>query len=400
MRLLVLDDDRILAEFFAEEAGRRGWAVEISTNALQFRALLARFQPDAILLDLHLGSSDGVTQLRYLRECNYAGMIILTSGFDKRVLESTMSLGKSLGLHITDILEKPARLARVREVLGTVERLLALMGTRRHADADEVLAQRAIGQADLAAGMEHGELRVFLQPVVSSDFSSLAQFEALVRWQSPAHGLLAPDEFIPLAETEKVLIDKLLECVVTIVLGQCHELRAMGVEYPIAINISGHNLRNLDFPDRLEKLVKSAGVLPNALMLEITETVAMHDPGAIGEILARLRLKGFELAIDDFGIGYSSLKALRRMPFTEIKIDRTFVADLEYSRDSRAIVQSIIALARNMGLTSVAEGVESEAVADILVKMGVDQLQGFHFARPMVFDQLVHWLAGREKVTA
>jgi EAL domain-containing protein (putative c-di-GMP-specific phosphodiesterase class I) len=159
--------------------------------------------------------------------------------------------------------------------------------------------------------------------------------------------------------------------------------------------VSGRNLRSLDFPDQLAALLEQSGTPPAAIGLEITESVAMHDVNATADVLTRLRLKGFTLAIDDFGTGYSSLEALRRMPFSTIKIDKGFVADLRDSRDSVTIVKSIVDLARNMGLTTVAEGVENETVADLLIALGVDSLQGYYFSRALVFEQFHPWLRAR-----
>jgi EAL domain-containing protein (putative c-di-GMP-specific phosphodiesterase class I) len=145
----------------------------------------------------------------------------------------------------------------------------------------------------------------------------------------------------------------------------------------------------------LAALLEQRGAEPGSIGLEVTESVAMHDANATADVLTRLRLKGFTLAIDDFGIGYSSLEALHRMPFSTVKIDKGFVAGLGGSRDSLTIVKSVIDLARNLGLTTVAEGVENETVADLLIGLGVDALQGYHFSQPLRFEQFHAWLLAR-----
>jgi EAL domain-containing protein (putative c-di-GMP-specific phosphodiesterase class I) len=162
-----------------------------------------------------------------------------------------------------------------------------------------------------------------------------------------------------------------------------------------AINVSAVNLSDLTFPDRAADVVRACRAQPREVTLEVTETAATTDPLATMDILTRLRLKGFGVSLDDFGTGYSSLVALHRLPFDEIKIDRSFVAELHRSREARAIVKTVADLARNMNLVSVAEGVETEEQAARLRELGVQLLQGYHFSRPMPADQLGPWLAAR-----
>jgi EAL domain-containing protein (putative c-di-GMP-specific phosphodiesterase class I) len=170
-------------------------------------------------------------------------------------------------------------------------------------------------------------------------------------------------------------------------------LAAQSRGIPISVNLSGVNLHGLDFPDRMAEIVGEADLTPHALIFEVTESVAMRDENRTTDILTRLRLKGFALAIDDFGIGHSSLKALRQIPFSEIKIDKSFVADMRTSRNALAIVRSVIDLGHSLGLDSVAEGVEDDGNAQMLVDLGANKLQGYHFSRPMAIDPALAWLA-------
>jgi EAL domain-containing protein (putative c-di-GMP-specific phosphodiesterase class I) len=174
--------------------------------------------------------------------------------------------------------------------------------------------------------------------------------------------------------------------------AQYRRLAELGSEIQICINVSGMNLRALDFPDRMADLLQRRSAPQGAIGLEITEGVAMHDLDATAAILTRLRLKGFPIAIDDFGTGHSSLTALRRMPFSTIKIDKSFVGELETSSDSLTIVRSVIQLAHDLRLTSIAEGVENATTAKRLTEMGIDGLQGFYFSRPLPFDAFATWL--------
>jgi EAL domain-containing protein (putative c-di-GMP-specific phosphodiesterase class I)/FixJ family two-component response regulator len=394
MHLLILDDDKTICDFISTIAAERGWTVESCANEAQFHSQCLAHRPDAILLDLQLGATDGVEQLHYLHRLSYTGPVVLMSGFDQRVMTSAQSVGQSLGIQIACLLEKPARLARVRQVLFELESRTRTLA--EESETSQVLhaqnAQIDISPGDIQQAIECGETQLYFQPIVAAANFAVVRLEALMRWHDPLRGLVMPDHFIAVAEQSEEVIDRLFTWVAESALIVYRQLAILGLPYPIAINVSGRNLHSRDFPDLVAALIENSGAPSTALMLEVTESVAMGDPGSMTDILTRLRLMGFELSLDDFGTGYSSLKALRQMPFSEIKIDRSFVADLQTSRDSLAIVKSVIDLARNMGLASVAEGVETESAARYLVELGVDFLQGYYFSRPLPFAELLKWL--------
>ncbi|HXE52665.1 MAG TPA: EAL domain-containing protein, partial [Tepidisphaeraceae bacterium] len=198
--------------------------------------------------------------------------------------------------------------------------------------------------------------------------------------------------FLPIAESDPATIDALTEWVFDATTSAWLTLASQGVRVPIAANVSGRNLHDRSLPDRLAERLHRAGMPAEMLCLEITESAAFDDTARIMDILGRLRLKGMQLAIDDFGTGYSSLKMLRQMPFCAIKIDQSFVTDLTSSRDSRAIVKSIIDLASNMEMESIAEGVDSEPVAALLEQMNAGSLQGHLIARSMPVAAVAGWL--------
>jgi EAL domain-containing protein (putative c-di-GMP-specific phosphodiesterase class I)/CheY-like chemotaxis protein len=395
MHLLILDDDKAIAAFIASIASERGWTVVTSANERQFHACYLEQCPDAIFLDLQLGATDGVEQLRFLQRVGFAGQVVLMSGFEQRVLASAQSVGESLGIPIAGLLEKPVRAVRVRKILDELAQHMQPLYTEApdvRGPHSSPLPYREVTPDDIEQALECSQTELYFQPIVSSKDFSVVRLEALLRWNHPERGLIPPTLFVPIAEQNEVVIDHLFQWVLENALTAFKQLVSLGSQCPIAINISGRNLHSLDFPDRVAAHVERSGVPFNVITLEITESVAMHDPSGITDILTRLRLKGFGLAIDDFGTGYSSLKALRQMPFSEIKIDKSFVSDICGSRDSHVIVKSVIDLARNMGLTSVAEGVETDATACVLIELGVDSLQGYHFSRPLPFPQLVDWM--------
>jgi EAL domain-containing protein (putative c-di-GMP-specific phosphodiesterase class I)/ActR/RegA family two-component response regulator len=396
MHLLVLDDDVRIVTFIASVASEKGWSVDTSTSEREFHKLYTDRLPDVIMLDLQLGISDGVEQLRFLRQENYDGVVVVMSGFDSRVLAAAQQLGESLGLCITNGLQKPMRAVQVRAVLEEAERRMPInvgnrdlseTSGRTHAPELEELTPSLIAEAIGATEME-----LFLQPIISATDYSVAYCEALIRWNHPTHGMIPPNAFISIAEQDEAVIDQLTTWIIGAAIEHYKRLIDVGFDIPISINVSGKNLHSLDFPDRLSMLIDQAQVSPEALSLEITESVAMHDPRQITDIMTRLRLHGFKLAMDDFGTGYSSLMALRQMPFSSLKVDQSFVNDLLVSQDAYTIVKSVIDLSKNMGLKSVAEGVETEAIASMLIRLGIDELQGYYFSRPLPFAKFEQWV--------
>ncbi|HEX3895506.1 MAG TPA: EAL domain-containing response regulator [Rudaea sp.] len=393
MFLIVLDDESRIASLIATLARERGWSAAVAISDTEFQKLYSANVPDAIMLDLRLGASDGIEQLRFLQAARYRGAIVLMSGFDPRVLASAQQVGRSLGLRIATVLEKPARVTRIRDVLKELETQLEPGAVFDQTESPAAPEADSIQPEGLADALQHGEMDLYLQPILNAAYLSVVRLEGLIRWRRPDSGIVLPDKFISVAERDPAVIDRLTFWVIKTALDQYLRLAEFGYAIPISVNISGMNLRSLDFPDRLAELVAQAGAPPSALALEITESVAMHDRGPIVDILTRLRLKGFELAIDDLGTGHSSLEALKEMPFSEIKIDKSFVSDALKSRTSLAIVTSIIDLAGRMGVVCTAEGVESDDISVLVSNLGITYLQGYFYSRPIPFSSLVTWLA-------
>jgi EAL domain-containing protein (putative c-di-GMP-specific phosphodiesterase class I)/ActR/RegA family two-component response regulator len=394
MYLIVLDDDESIGLFMATVARDNGWMARSVTDEAEFQRLVRTAQPDAIMLDLQLGSSDGIEQLHFLHDIGYLGAVVLMSGFDARVLASAQQIGDSLGLTIAALLEKPVRADQVRGVLAAIERTPAMESPpiAEASSEPEPFTADEVGQA-----IDAGRMELHLQPIVSAAGHAVTRAEALIRWRDPVLGLLQPDRFIPAAEQNAEVIDRLTMWVAKTGVEHYRRLASMGSDIQVCINVSGCNLRAADFPDRMASILERMSVPPGSIGLEVTESVAMDDLDATAAILTRLRLKGFPVAIDDFGTGHSSLTALRRMPFSAIKIDKSFVQELETSSDSLTIVRAVIQLAREMGLASVAEGVGSADTARLLTELGIDSLQGFYFSQPLPFDGFATWLRDWER---
>jgi EAL domain-containing protein (putative c-di-GMP-specific phosphodiesterase class I) len=242
----------------------------------------------------------------------------------------------------------------------------------------------------LQLAVERDELSLLYQPKIAFESGSVVGVEALTRWEHPTSGTIDPSTFIPLAERSGI-IDSLTEWVFDTALRQWVVWRDQGVSMNIAVNVSALTLRNVDFPDLLQRRCQLGGVPPEQVTVELTEGATQHVVRLL-DTLTRFRLKGIRVALDDFGTGYSSLLQLRQLPFSELKIDQCFVEDLVTAEESRLIVKSVIDLAHALGLTAVAEGVESLEALELLARMGCDQVQGYFIARPMHPGELVPWM--------
>jgi EAL domain-containing protein (putative c-di-GMP-specific phosphodiesterase class I) len=244
--------------------------------------------------------------------------------------------------------------------------------------------------AALQRALAEQSLHMLYQPKVSLRDGALTRVEALVRWDDPALGTVQPSRFVPIAE-QHGLIDDLTMWGLRTVLRQWVEWSDQGIDSCIALNISALSLQNLDFPDLVERMCRALGVPTDRLVLELTEG-ATQPLIKLMDTLTRFRIKGIGLAIDDFGVGYSSLMQLRQLPFTELKIDRFFIADAPTSNDSALIVRCIVDLAHGLGLTCTAEGVETPEQFALLRAMGCDVVQGYLVSRPLEPTTLKAWV--------
>jgi EAL domain-containing protein (putative c-di-GMP-specific phosphodiesterase class I) len=242
----------------------------------------------------------------------------------------------------------------------------------------------------LQRALDAQRLHMVYQPKISLRDGSLRQVEALVRWQDPDLGTVKPSDFVPLAE-EHGLIHELTQWGLRTILKQWLDWRDDGLDTCIAFNISALSVQHLDFPDLVERMCRALGVPSDRLVLELTEG-ATQPLVKLMDALTRFRIKGIGLAIDDFGTGYSSLMQLRQLPFTEVKIDQAFVADVPHSRDSRLIIQAVTDLAHGLGLIATAEGVETLDQLRIVRELGCDCVQGYLLSAPLEPQNLKGWI--------
>lgn len=249
--------------------------------------------------------------------------------------------------------------------------------------------------AGFGRALERGELHMLYQPKIQLDTGALTRLEALVRWEEPEMGPVEPSRFVPLAE-KYGLIAPLTEWGLRTTLRQWREWRDQGLDTNVAFNISATSLQSLDFPDLVERICLELEVPTDRLVLELTEG-ATQPLIKLMDTLTRFRIKGIGLAIDDLGTGYSSLMQLRRLPFTEVKIDKAFVCDLPKAHDSSVIVKSIVDLAHGLGLIATAEGVETVEQLRFLRTIRCDVAQGYLIAEPLEPGALARWTVDFER---
>ncbi len=243
---------------------------------------------------------------------------------------------------------------------------------------------------DLRKAVAAKEFELFFQPKIDARSGKVTAVEALLRWMHPTRGMLLPGTFIPIAERFG-LIGAIGNWVIEDACRQSRQWREKGLRMRVAINLSAHQMRQDDIVERITGALDTHRIHPSLLTCEITESAAMEDTKTTQTTFRRLGELGTHLSIDDFGTGYSSLAYLRKLPAEELKIDRSFIMDLEHSADARAVVDAVIKLAHALGLKVVAEGVENQRQQQVLVQMGCDELQGFLFAKPMSARALMLW---------
>jgi EAL domain-containing protein (putative c-di-GMP-specific phosphodiesterase class I)/ActR/RegA family two-component response regulator len=410
-RLLILDDDAAVGTFMESTAARLGFDARAAAHPDSFFTLVDQWSPTHIAIDLVMPEMDGVEVLVELAKRKCKARIIITSGIGGRVLEAAARSADEHGLNIIGALAKPFPITALKNLLlpaepgPPVETKPAGPKKDANGEATTRLSSIDVVTRDFAHALTNHEVHLLYQPKVDCASGRLAGFEALARWTHPVHGLILPDQFIPFAETSGLidaLTDEVLDQAAKWLTTEWPRVAAAFPSPPapkdaianisMSINLSAKTLSDLAFVDRVTDWCEYREIDPARVIFELTETSAMEDPTTSLALLTRLRMKGFHLSIDDFGTGYSSMLQLVRMPFSEIKVDKSFVMTALKSKESRTVVRSIVELGRSLGIKVVAEGVEDSETLEYLEQIGCDLAQGYFVGRPMNGEALAQWV--------
>lgn len=385
MKTLLVDDDPFALKLLARQLALLGvLEVTICDGAQPALDLLSMEKQDfeLVFCDLQMPGMDGVEFVRHLARIGYRGSLVLVSGEESRVLHSVHRLALAHGIAVLATLGKPVSPQQLSEVLAThlcgepARQARAVLGT--------------VTVEDLGRAIEQAQLINHYQPKVHLAAGALVGVEALVRWQHPVLGMVYPDQFIGLAE-DHGLMESLTRCVLRDALRLVKTCERVGLRLQMSVNVSMDSLVAVDFPERVAEAAAEEHVSPEILILEVTESRLMKDIRAPLEILSRLRLKRIGLSIDDFGTGHSSLAQLRDFPFDELKLDRSFIHGVAENPALRAIVDATLTMTAQLGMKSVAEGIEDRQDWDYLSAAGCDIAQGYFIGRPMPGEQLAAW---------
>lgn len=388
LHFLVVEDQDFQREalvMLLESIGARQiWQAEHGRAALEL--METGRQPDIILCDIDMPEMDGMAFLRNLSDVHCRASIILVSGVERAMINSVEAMAKAYGLSLLGIMPKPPSRSTLLSLIAEHGR----ESTPSRPDEDAFISSH-----EIAAALKNGEFVPYFQPKVSIASGKVVGVEALARWNHPSRGLLAPDAFLNLVESGGFM-DSLTWIILSKSAAICKRWHEQGLPLRVSVNLSLSSLARIELAERIFEVVTQQGLAPEAMILEVTETAAMSDVGHCIENLVRLRLRGFGLSIDDYGTGYSSMQQLTRVPFTELKIDRSFVKIAGQHESGSVVVESAIDVARKLGLKSTAEGVETVEQWEMLRKMGCDIAQGYWLARPMAEDAVADWIAAWE----
>ena len=335
---------------------------------------------DIVVTDLDMPGMDGLEFIRRIGESRWSPSLILSSALDRALISSVETMADAYGVRLLGTVDKPV----------TAERLAEVIARYRPVRAAAALAPAPLTPDDARRAFEDDRVDLFFQPKVRLANGELAGAEALVRWRHPERGMLPAQEFIGLIE-QAGLLDAMTQRVVGRAAGACRKWLAEGIDASVAVNISLATAGGGSLADWLLQIVQSHGLEPRRMVLEVTETAQAEHVGKTLEELSRLRMRGFGLSIDDYGMGYSSMQQLMRIPFTELKIDRDFVRKAAARPTERAALESSLELAAKLRIVAVAEGVETQAEWELLRELGCDLAQGYFVAAPLPEGEFAAW---------
>lgn len=382
LSFLVVDDDPVILDLATKilasaRAGRISTAHE-GREALE-KLMIDNGHYDIIICDLSMPGMNGVEFLERLTGIGFEGGVLLLSGKDNRLLESVSELARAHQLNVIGAISKEHL---VKEIIDRI-----VQNYVPYHKTGERQTPFRITEDELRDGLAGSSLLLYYQPKIDIRTGEISGVEILSRWQHPSEGILPPSSFIPLAESTGLIHELTLSAYKTAV-AQIGHFQQASIPLSFSINISANSLGKPQFYQFIVNTLKEHELDPGLVILEITEREIMTDITEILKSLMNLRMQNFGLSIDDFGTGYSSMEKLKMIPFTELKLDRSFVTDVSNRPSARVILESSISLARKLNMEVVAEGVESRADWDTVSELQCEYVQGFYCARPMPAEEL------------
>lgn len=377
--LTILDDEESICRLISEVATDLGFEVKIFTRVKDFKQNLDQ-NMQILFLDLMMPDEDGVEVIRYLEKLNHKTQLILMSGFDKRVLKSASIMAKTQGMKVVAELNKPISIKLLRDTLNqckTPAVPYAKMG-------------KELSVEEVEAAINEDRVFVQYQPKIDLSNNQVFGAEALVRIRDKESNVVPPVLFIGVSEKSGAIVSITRE-VIKQSIAFCSKLKSLGHDLNIAINMPAQLLSDVSLTDDLVRKIQDAGLRTDNFTIEITESALVENYAVSLDVLTRLRMKGVNLSIDDFGTGYSTMQQLKNVPFTEMKLDQSFVMDI-FDEDAGVIINKSIELSHELGMHVLAEGVETLEIANELVAQGCDYCQGYYFSRPIDADDFVDYL--------
>lgn len=338
---------------------------------------------DVLISDLNMPGMDGMELLRHLSQSKIKIGIILASALDPALISSIEMMASAYGIQILGAIEKPVTKLQIELLL---KKYLSSHPTAQSVAKPKINSSRH----EYLDGLKNNEFILFFQPKIEIATGLILGAEALVRWQHSQQGLLLPDQFIPFMEQAN-LMDDLTWVVLKKSASYCRMWLKEGYSIIPSVNLSVSTLSDPTIAERIRQSVLEEGIEPSNMMLEVTESATTSNIGSVLENLSRLRMKGFGLSIDDFGTGYSSMQQLTRIPYTELKIDKSFVTRAALKESTRAILESSLEMARKLKIKSVAEGVETQEDWNYLRELGCTLAQGYFISPPIPGDKFLDW---------
>lgn len=384
---VLVTDDSLTQRQYAKELCK-----ELGVNSLYDAAngadaldVLGENKVDVVLIDLEMPIMDGVELIRSIAQKQLKSSVIILSAKDPILIASVGTMAEADGLHVIGTFQKPLLPDALEcSLLRFIQDTKAAAEPKKSSDIE-------ITAVELSQALANHELTLAFQPKLTVHGLLLRGVEALARWRHPTKGMVSPALFIELAERHG-MIDALTHYLLEEAFKHKRMWQQYGLRFHLAFNLSPLSLADADLVDWLCKMANNYGIAPAEITFEVTENALLGELASAIRTLARLRLKGFHIAIDDYGTGFANAQQLSRVPATELKIDRSLVHNAAVRPQQKTILASTVELAKNLKLTTVAEGVETEEDYRILLELGVDLVQGYYFAKPLFPDDLLNWV--------